>query len=337
MPRGWKIAIAVLSVLLVWVVSGAIVRNGFFTTMHVCQHFRNPSLQNQTIIVTGANSGIGLRTAQVLSKQGANVIFACRSEKRGSAAARGYGTFMRLDLSDPSSIQSFYAKFERDRHRHPPLTMIVCNAGIFPLGGEREFVQWGEHQIEKTFAVNHLGHFHLVRMFTPILTANRARVVVVSSGSYVSPVVLEDMRSERDIMQHIVIPDNKKVPFSALSTYGSSKRCNVLFARELFERYGIPSCSIGPGALITTGIARGNSLLHFLHHHVVGNFTMNADQGAATTVYACLLPPELLVGQYISKPFHPNHKDTNKGVHPRVNGDAALWSVSERLVRGAAQ
>ena len=335
MSRGWKIGLAVfVALLIVWFVSGAIVRNGFCTTKRVCQHFHNPSLKGQTVIVTGANSGIGLRTAQVLSERGANVIFACRSRKRGLIAAKGYGTFMQLNLSDPSSIRSFYASFQKEQRKWPPLTMIVCNAGIFPLGGKREFVTWGSRRVEKTFAVNHLGHFYLIRTFAPTLKKAKggARVVVVSSGSYEGPVVIEDMQSEASIMQHLVTPDNKKVPFSALSTYGSSKRCNVLFARELYTRQGIPSCSIGPGALITTGISKKNPFLHFLHHYVAGNFTMNADQGAATTVYACLLPSESLVGQYISKPFHPNNRESDRGVKRGVNGDAALWSVSERIV-----
>ena len=62
MSRGWKIGLAVfVALLIVWFVSGAIVRNGFCTTKRVCQHFHNPSLKGQTVIVTGANSGIGLR------------------------------------------------------------------------------------------------------------------------------------------------------------------------------------------------------------------------------------------------------------------------------------
>ena len=335
MSRGWVIALSAITLFAAaWVVAGILVRRGFYTTDQIRSRFQNPNLHGQTVIVTGSNSGIGEQAARALSELGATVVFACRSKKRGFrvAAAHG-GVFHRLDLADPDSVRTFHAEFVAAARagKYPPLKTIVCNAGIFPLGGKREYVQWGQRRIEKTFAVNHLGHFYLVQLFLDMLKKNKARVVVVSSGSYAGPVVVQDMRREQVILDRIVSPP-AAAGFSALSTYGTSKRCNVLFARELYARHGVASCSIHPGALITTGIARRNALLYFLHRHVVGNFTKSADQGAAMTVYACLLPAQDLVGQYMDKPFHGNTASTRAAA--RVNGASALWRVSDKCVRG---
>ena len=77
------------------------------------------NLNNKVIIVTGANTGIGFETALSLSNLGATVILACRDEIRGKTAEKkikekngnNKAEFMKLDLSDFSSIRLFVNEF----------------------------------------------------------------------------------------------------------------------------------------------------------------------------------------------------------------------------------
>jgi NAD(P)-dependent dehydrogenase (short-subunit alcohol dehydrogenase family) len=71
-----------------------------------------PSQAGRTVVVTGANSGLGLVTARELARAGAHVVLAVRDESRGEAAAAtidGEVTVRRLDLADLESVRSFAA------------------------------------------------------------------------------------------------------------------------------------------------------------------------------------------------------------------------------------
>ena len=65
----------------------------------------------RTVVVTGANSGLGLRAATVLAAKGARVLLACRSRERGErAAATVGGELVLLDLADQVSVRAAAAE-----------------------------------------------------------------------------------------------------------------------------------------------------------------------------------------------------------------------------------
>ena len=98
------------------------------------------SLLGKTVIVTGANTGIGKTTALDMAARGARVILACRSEKRALPAVEeivektknSEVLFMKLDLASFSSVQEFSDKFLRNEKR---LDILINNAGV--IGSER--------------------------------------------------------------------------------------------------------------------------------------------------------------------------------------------------------
>ncbi len=150
-----------------------------------------PDLSGKTAIVTGANTGIGYTTARELARKGAKVIVAARSEERGKdAVARikkqlkglkgaDLVEFMKLDLGSFSQIRSFARSFLWNNRQ---LDILVLNAGIMVPPFETT-----KDGFESQIGVNHLGHFLLTKLLTPLLKKSKARVVSVSSLAHIGP------------------------------------------------------------------------------------------------------------------------------------------------------
>jgi len=132
-----------------------------------------PSQAGRRVVVTGANSGLGLVTARELARAGARVVLAVRDPARGERAAAGLDgdvEVRRLDLADLESVRDFAAVWTGD------LDVLVNNAGIMmvPAGLTVD-------GFELQLGTNHLGHFALTAMLFPHLTD---RVVTLSSGAH---------------------------------------------------------------------------------------------------------------------------------------------------------
>jgi len=172
-----------------------------------------PSQAGRTVVVTGANSGLGLVTARELARAGAHVTLAVRDLARGEQAAatiEGDVTVRRLDLADLESVRAFAAGWAGD------LDVLVNNAGIMmvPAGVTVD-------GFELQFGTNHLGHFALTNLLLPHVTD---RVVTLSSGLHRSGVIdLDDLNWQRR-------------PYSANGAYSQSKLANLLFTLELQRR-----------------------------------------------------------------------------------------------------
>ncbi|RHY90095.1 hypothetical protein DYB35_005935 [Aphanomyces astaci] len=146
--------------------------------------YTSVSLKGKVAIVTGANNGIGLETARQLAKQGAHVVFACRSKERAEAAiksvAKSVGAsaatlqFLPLDLADSKSIRAFADLFRKSKL---PLDILVNNAGVNYY--KRETTADGH---ERVFGINHLGPFLLTNLLLPtLLKSDAPRIVNVGS------------------------------------------------------------------------------------------------------------------------------------------------------------
>jgi NAD(P)-dependent dehydrogenase (short-subunit alcohol dehydrogenase family) len=146
------------------VVNDYIAAMSSFTTADV------PSLSGRTVVVTGANGGVGRVTATVLAAKGARVILAVRNEEKGHSAAAamdGDTEVRRLDLADLSSVRAFAESFTE------PIDVLINNAGISIPPLERT-----ADGFESQFGTNHLGHFALTNLLLPQV---RGRVVTVGS------------------------------------------------------------------------------------------------------------------------------------------------------------
>jgi NAD(P)-dependent dehydrogenase (short-subunit alcohol dehydrogenase family) len=228
------------------------------------------NISNQSVIVTGANTGIGRVTAIELAKQKARVILACRSEERTRpvldeiASAGGVAEFLKLDLADLASTrgaaQAFLARGE-------PLPLLVNNAG---LAGAHGLTKDG---FEITFGTNHIGPFLFTRLLLPALErAPEARVVNVASvGHYRAPGIPWDA----------VKTPTRSV--SGLPEYCVSKLANVLFTRELARRAksSVRTYSLHPGA-VASDVWRE---VPWGLRHVMKLFMLSNEEGAKRTLY----------------------------------------------------
>jgi len=202
-----------------------------------------PDLSGRTVVVTGANSGIGRAATEALARRGAHVVMACRSHDRGRDAldaipAPGASLTLReLDLADLASVRVF-----ADRLEVGSIDVLCNNAGVMaiPRGETAD-------GFETQFGVNHLGHFALTGLLLERLRAAPApRVVTQSSGAHAAGEIdFDDLHREDD--------------YGKWDAYAQSKLANLLFAYELDRRYADELTSVGchPGYAATNLQYRG--------------------------------------------------------------------------------
>src|SRR6056297_1906819 len=120
-----------------------------------------PSMTDETVVVTGANSGIGYEATRVFADRGATVVMACRSVARGERAADGVRDAVpdadldvrKCDLGDLDSVAAFADGVTTD---YDGLRVLCNNAGVMAIPRQQT-----ADGFETQFGVNHLGHFAL--------------------------------------------------------------------------------------------------------------------------------------------------------------------------------
>ena len=242
-----------------------------------------PDLTGKTLVVTGANSGIGLEAARMFAQRGAELVLACRSAERAmpavtalSAACPGAKvSFLALDLADLASIHRFA---ERLRAEHDHIDVLVNNAGVMALP-RRETADGFEMQL----GTNHLGHFALTGLLLDLLRAAPSpRIVHVSSHAHRSGTIhFDDLQSQRR--------------YRRWAAYCQSKLANLLFHYELDRRGEILTVACHPGYTATnlqSAYARmTGSRLAGAFWATVNRFVAQGPvAGAYPTVYAATMP-----------------------------------------------
>ncbi|MBJ8344640.1 oxidoreductase [Antrihabitans sp. YC2-6] len=276
-----------------------------------------PSFDGKTVVITGANSGIGLVTARELARVGARVVLAVRDKTRGAEAAAtidGTTEVRALDLADLASVRRFADEWTG------PLDVLVNNAGIMvpPKGTTKD-------GFETQFGTNHLGHFALTNLLLPHITD---RVVTVSSGAHRGGTIkLDDLNWEtRD--------------YNRTAAYGQSKLANLLFSLELQRRLDEAGSAVRahnshPGWAATNLQSHsGNRVLNAFM--AIGNKLLAQDStaGAQPTLYA--VSQDLPGGSYVGPDGLLEMRGNPKLVgRTREAQDAdlakKLWTASEEL------
>ena len=268
----------------------------------------------RTVVVTGANSGVGLATAAALATAGARVILACRNVDKGKAAAAAMADTVEvraLDLADLASVHEFAESIDE------PVDVLVNNAGIMAVP-HRSTADGFELQM----GTNHLGHFALTGL---LLNRLRDRVVTVSSSfHWFGRLNLDDLNWEHR-------------RYRRWAAYEQSKLANLLFAYELahrLEETGSPltSHATHPGYVSTNLMSHTETVLDTVM--ILGNrlLAQTPAMGALPTLYAATanLPNGSFVGPTRLMWGHPRATHSSPASYNRDKAKA-LWSLSENL------
>src|SRR6266516_1905672 len=246
-----------------------------------------PGQHGRLAVVTGADTGLGFETAQVLAARGASVVLAVRDTEKGKrAAARIAGAAPGADVMvsplDLASLDSIRAAADQLRARHPRIDLLINNAGVlFPPK------QATGDGFELQFGTNHLGHFALTGLLLgQMLPVPGSRVVTVTSLGHRlgARINFGDLQSDRS--------------YSRVAAYGQSKLANLLFTYELQRRLSGAGTTIAvaahPGFAATELTRYTPAITAFFYARVM---SQQAAMGALPTLRAAT-DPAVAGGQY---------------------------------------
>lgn len=275
-------------------------------------------LQGKTLVITGANSGIGYVAAASLAGMGAHVVLACRRQDAAEQAMRDIRLqhpqasleFVHLDLA---SLDSVRHAAQALLQRHPRLDVLINNAGLAQLG--RSLSADG---YELTFAVNHLGPFLLTQLLMPSLKAARGRVINVASGAHkAGKMHWQDLQFEKG--------------YFVWKAYAQSKLANILFTRALAKRCagtGVHANCLHPGG-VATNIWPDRNWLQRMLSNLLKRFLISPEQGARTTIW--LASNE--VGGRATGKYYVRCKERAPSADAQDDVAAErLWKLSEKMV-----
>ncbi|MFC7202233.1 oxidoreductase [Haloferax namakaokahaiae] len=294
-----------------------------------------PDCSGKTVVVTGANSGLGFEATTMFAQKGAHVVMACRDLDRAEDAANEIRsevsaaslTRSKLDLADLESVYAFADEFKSN---HNELHVLCNNAGVMAVP-RRETKQGFEMQL----GVNHLGHFALTaELFDRIRdTPGETRIVNTSSGLHErGKMDFDDLQSERD--------------YDKWEAYAQSKLANLLFTYELDRRLDaagiddVVSVGAHPGYAATNLQYRGpeatGSRVRLLMNKLANTvIAQSAEMGALPLLYAAT-EESVEGGDYIGPQGlfgmrgYPGKADSSARSKDEATAER-LWDVSEDL------
>lgn len=291
-----------------------------------------PDLTGKVIVVTGANSGLGLESSKTFAQKGATVVMTARNMTKGEKAKADILNMhpnatldlMKLDVGNLTSVREFAAAFKAKYDR---LDILLNNAGVMAI--PRQETPDG---FERQLGVNHLGHFALTGLLLDVIThTSNARIHnVSSSANYSGKINFDDLMGKQS--------------YSRWGAYGQSKLANVFFTFELQKRlvaagFDTIANTSHPGLVLGHLQANsveqsGTKLEAWLYRLSQFFLAQDIRMGVLPMLYGCTAP-EAKGGVFygpriLNMRGYPAEKKANKAAYD----SAALkrfWEVSEQL------
>jgi NAD(P)-dependent dehydrogenase (short-subunit alcohol dehydrogenase family) len=289
-----------------------------------------PDLTGRVSVVTGANGGLGLETAEALARAGAQVVLAARNPEKTAAAEARIRTavpdarlqVVPLDLGWLVSVREAAAAIAED---HDEIDLLVNNAGVMGIP-ERETADGFEMQ----FGTNHLGHWVLTARLLPLVLRAEGRIVTVTSTAH-------------HIGRRVDPADpHLRGRYGPWRAYGQSKLANYHFALGLHRRLvsaGTPAASLlaHPGLsntdLQTHSVeATGGGASQRFFEVLAARTGMSPARGALPQLRAAT-DPAARSGEFYAPRFVNSGAPVRRPILRRVGltrSIETLWSVSER-------
>ncbi len=292
-----------------------------------------PNMSGKVVVITGANSGLGLESTKALAAKGATVVMACRNlskaEKAKAEVLRELPNakldVMQLDNASLESVRAFADAFKAKYDR---LDILLNNAGVMAIP-RQETADGFEMQL----GVNHLGHFSLTGLLLDVITSTPGARVhnTSSSAAFNGSINFDDLMGEKE--------------YGRWAAYGQSKLANVFFANELNRRlqaaeHDTISNSSHPGLVMTNLQSNsleksGNSLLERALYSVIAPLlAQDIGMGVLPQLYASTAPEAKGGAFYGPKTFRVRGYPAEQHANHAADDAAALnrfWEISEDL------
>lgn len=279
-------------------------------------------MYGKTVLITGANSGIGKATALEMARRNAKVILACRDIEKGMKAISdirrktdgGALSVKALDLASFASVRRFCDEIMAEEKR---LDVLVNNAAV--MGHPYTITGDG---IEINMETNHFGNFLLINCLLDLMKKSApSRIVFVSSSLH-----------KRGTIDFDLIKSPKEESFNVKTAYADSKLANVLFARELsrhLDGTSIGVLTVHPGMVRTSLGRHVMSRLLQIALAPLGYLLIKSPSSGCQTVVYCAVSEDLegksggYYGNCKEEPWTESSKDENAA--------KKLWELSESL------
>jgi NAD(P)-dependent dehydrogenase (short-subunit alcohol dehydrogenase family) len=236
------------------------------------------SKSSSTVLITGGTSGLGYECALAIARQkpDCTIVIASRSNTDGAAVKinrslhQSNVSYLPLDLPSLAKVREFATSYSNQSF--PPISALVMNAGLqFPDG-----VSYTDDGVEKTFAINHVGHALLFYLLRRRLAPN-ARILITASGTH-DPAQKSGLPDAKyTTAEELAHPTPASAKNQGRQRYATSKLCNVMWAYALHDH--ITKAASGknwtvtafdPGLMPGTGLARdAGAVLRFLFTKVL--------------------------------------------------------------------
>lgn len=287
----------------------------------------NYNLEGKTIIVTGANSGIGRAAAIQLAQSGAHIVMLCRNAERGGKAlndVRSASSSERVELIlvDMASQESVRNAVNEFLGRHSRLDVIIHNAANFDHRQKKPVIT--ADGIENVFATNHVNIFLMTELLLDTLKKSApSRIITVASKGLITYPFLD---IEFDNL-------NGEKKFNMQHAYYHAKQAQVMYTFDLAERLKgtgvtVNCVRVGNVAIPDTRLDHLPAWLVRLYH-AKRKFALTPERMAETYVWLAGDPTlKDVTGGYWDAPNTP--AKANKNAY-KLETQKRLWDVSAKL------
>lgn len=285
------------------------------------------NLENKTVIITGANAGIGKAAAIQLAQTGARVVMMSRSAERSEKALQEVRStsgserveLIVVDMASQNSVRDAVSEF---LNRHSRLDVLIHNAANFDHRLKKP--ELTEDGLETVFATNHVNIFLMTNLLLDTLKKSApSRIITVASKGLISYPFLD--------IEFDNLSGQKR--FNMQHAYYHSKQAQVMFTFDLAER--LKGTGITVNCVRVGNVAIPDTRLDHLPawlvriYHAKRKFAITPEKMAETYVWLAADPSlEAVTGGYWDAPHVP--VKANKNAYS-LETQKSLWEVSAKL------